>query len=133
MLYAGPPQHTKSVHDGVIIAEDDKSCHTQSRTTASTNSCLKRSRRKMGMDNVYNALCMCTGHIYVYAGEFIPGTEDANLKGMQDDESLCTCTHSGVKKRTGNVCVLEGALKCFIMSAFLQAHFMNQLVQRVQK
>ena len=92
--YACPPQQ---VHDGVIVAEDDKSSHTQSRTTASTNSCLKRSRRKVGMDNAY---------ICVYAGRFIPGTEDAILKGMQDDESLRTCTHSGVKKRTGKrVCV----------------------------
>ena len=90
----GPPQQ---VHDGVIVAEDDKSSHTQSRTTASTNSCFKRSRRKVGMDNAY---------ICVYAGRFIPGTEDAILKGMQDDESLRTCTHSGVKKRTGKrVCV----------------------------
>ena len=29
----------------------------------------------------------------VYAGRFIPGTEDANLKGMQDDESLRTCIY----------------------------------------
>ena len=34
VIHAGPPQHTKSVHEGVIIAENDKSSHTQSQTTA---------------------------------------------------------------------------------------------------
>ena len=41
---------------------------------------------------------VCRSYVLcVYAGRFIPGTEDANLKGMQDDESLRTCTHSGVR------------------------------------
>ena len=62
MLHAGPPQHTKSVHDGVIIAENDKSSHTQSRTTASTNSLLKGSRKKTGIDSV----CFVYVCIYQY-------------------------------------------------------------------
>ena len=28
IIHAGPPQHTKSVHEGVIIAENDKSSRT---------------------------------------------------------------------------------------------------------
>ena len=28
VIHAGPPQHTKSVHEGVIIAENDKSSRT---------------------------------------------------------------------------------------------------------
>ena len=64
MLHAGPPQHTRSVHDGVIIADNDKSSHTQSRTTASTNSLLKGSRKKTGIDSVcFVYVCLC--HVYV--------------------------------------------------------------------
>ena len=28
VIHAGPPQHTKSVHEGVVIAENDKSSRT---------------------------------------------------------------------------------------------------------
>ena len=71
MLHAGPPQHTKSVHDGVIIAENDKFSHTQSRTTASTNSLLKGSRKKSGIDSV----CFVYVCIYVmYMCVCNPGT-----------------------------------------------------------
>ena len=66
MLHAGPPQHTKSIHDGVIIAENDKSSPTQSRTTASTNSRLK-GRKKTGIDSVcFVYVCIYVMYMCVY-------------------------------------------------------------------
>ena len=65
MLHAGPPQHTKSTHDGVIIADNDKSSHTQSQTTASTNSRLKGSRNKTGIDSVC-FVCIYVMYMCVY-------------------------------------------------------------------
>ena len=78
---------------------------SQSRTTASTNSRLK-GRKKTGIDSVrFVYVCIYVMYMCVYR-MFQPwyiATEDS--KGShnisQDDDSLRTSAHSGVKKRTG--------------------------------
>ena len=103
MLHAGPPQYTKSVHDGVIIAKNDKSSHTQSRTTASTNSLLKGSRKKTGIDSVC-FVYVCIYVMYMCVCRMFQPWYDTKSKGShisKDDDSLHTSSRSGVKKRTG--------------------------------